>query len=564
MALMYRGIWQDSDFGEELCERTGAVFANWASEKWPTLNIPTTPGKTGTAATRRGSNAELEYSASAASDPAGGILAACRHDLVESWEDGSRWHTTLRSWRHQEDSTTLLNWIWVDVEAVGGDVSQIDPVAPGFITDLLNAGGASTVGGDELLPGAAKVSGFRQGDELAEVISRADRTLPLIVINGGEKAHGEAEQHGLKFSEIVDIVRRTTAGIAAVYTVDDAAADGIIAGLGKSHGVWDGAMRIYLPEVDPAAPGNAWRHRYFTAIRYARSKNVARRTVGRLLGPVSAVRRPPSSYPTVKSLLERRSADGDFEALLSIADADLKEADQTIADLREDVRERDESIDGLSVDLAIAASEQAELLERLEDLDRHVKSLQSQLTSADTFYMDGGFQQTMPATVDSPSEAAEFAKRFLSDRLVIPAAALRDLDDLDAAPTAVAWGQTAWKGFRALHAYAQDRASGWASGGFWEWCERSQNSRAWPASAKKLAMSESESVNNSRRLRTLREFPVDSELDPSGKLYMQAHLKIAEGGGNLAPRIYFFCDDERCRVHIGFFGPHRLLPNTRS
>lgn len=564
MALVYRGIWQDSGYGDELCEKTADVFASWVAGKWPTLAIPAGSGMTGGAGTRWGKSADLEYTAASASQPEAGIVDACRNDLVESWEDGSRWHTTLRAWRHTDDDTSVSNWIWVDVEAVGGDASQLDPVAPGFVDDLLNAGGAASVDGDKLLPAESNVCGFQRGDELAELISRADRTLPIIVINDNAKVRGEAQQHGVDFPDIVDTVRRTTAGIAAVYTVDNSAADGMIAGLGRSHGVWDGAMRIYLPEVDPATPGNAWRHRYFTAIRYARSRNVARRAVGRLLGPVSAVRRPPPSYPIVKTLLERGAIEGDFEALLAMADADLKEADQTIADLREVVRQRDESMDGLALDLAIAAEEQADLVERLAELDRHVKSLQSQLTLADDFYSSGGVERPIPTTVNSSSEAAELAVALLADRLVIPQAALRDLEDLDAAPTAVAWGQTAWKGLRALHAYAEDRAKGWANGGFWEWCQTSGNIRAWPATDKKLAMSESESVNKSRRLRALREFPVSTDVDSSGRLYMQAHLKIAEGGGNLAPRIYFHCDDGRGLVHVGFFGPHRLLPNTKS
>jgi hypothetical protein len=47
---------------------------------------------------------------------------------------------------------------------------------------------------------------------------------------------------------------------------------------------------------------------------------------------------------------------------------------------------------------------------------------------------------------------------------------------------------------------------------------------------------------------------------------MLAHLKIAEGGGPLAPRVYFH-DDTRGptgRVHIGFIGPHKYMENTRT
>jgi hypothetical protein len=45
---------------------------------------------------------------------------------------------------------------------------------------------------------------------------------------------------------------------------------------------------------------------------------------------------------------------------------------------------------------------------------------------------------------------------------------------------------------------------------------------------------------------------------------MPAHLKIAEGGGMLAPRLYFH-DDTRGptgKVHVGYIGPHEHMPNA--
>jgi hypothetical protein len=47
---------------------------------------------------------------------------------------------------------------------------------------------------------------------------------------------------------------------------------------------------------------------------------------------------------------------------------------------------------------------------------------------------------------------------------------------------------------------------------------------------------------------------------------MLSHIKVAEGGGPLAPRIYFY-DDTRGPtgiIHVGFFGPHRHMPNKST
>jgi hypothetical protein len=45
---------------------------------------------------------------------------------------------------------------------------------------------------------------------------------------------------------------------------------------------------------------------------------------------------------------------------------------------------------------------------------------------------------------------------------------------------------------------------------------------------------------------------------------MVAHLTVAEGGGAQIPRIYFLDDTKGVtgKVHIGFFGPHRFVPNA--
>ena len=55
-------------------------------------------------------------------------------------------------------------------------------------------------------------------------------------------------------------------------------------------------------------------------------------------------------------------------------------------------------------------------------------------------------------------------------------------------------------------------------------------------------------------------------VDASGAVTMLSHLKIAEGGGDLAPRIYFYDDTggSTGKVHVGFVGPHYLMPNTKS
>jgi hypothetical protein len=142
---------------------------------------------------------------------------------------------------------------------------------------------------------------------------------------------------------------------------------------------------------------------------------------------------------------------------------------------------------------------------------------------------------------------------------VIPDSAPVALSELDAANESQGWARSAWRGLRALDAYATEAE---IYNGFWDWCERSGRG-LWPANDRKLALSESEFVMNSRELREKRRFQIDSRVDPSGTILMYAHLKVSEGGGQNIPRIYFHDDTKGVtgKVHVGFFGPHRFVPN---
>ena len=49
-------------------------------------------------------------------------------------------------------------------------------------------------------------------------------------------------------------------------------------------------------------------------------------------------------------------------------------------------------------------------------------------------------------------------------------------------------------------------------------------------------MTESTTVRNNSTLSDKRVLPIATDVDSSGRVLMLAHLKIAEGGGDLAPR----------------------------
>jgi hypothetical protein len=73
-------------------------------------------------------------------------------------------------------------------------------------------------------------------------------------------------------------------------------------------------------------------------------------------------------------------------------------------------------------------------------------------------------------------------------------------------------------------------------------------------------MRESDAVANNGKLRGERTLPVPKTVDPKGRVFMQAHLKIG-GGNTIAPRLHFHEDGLRSgKVYVGYLGPH--LRNT--
>jgi hypothetical protein len=63
-----------------------------------------------------------------------------------------------------------------------------------------------------------------------------------------------------------------------------------------------------------------------------------------------------------------------------------------------------------------------------------------------------------------------------------------------------------------------------------------------------------------------RIFEIDQRVSDDGRILMQAHCKIAEGGGALSPRLYFHDDTDgpTGMIHVGFVGPHKYVRNAST
>lgn len=135
---------------------------------------------------------------------------------------------------------------------------------------------------------------------------------------------------------------------------------------------------------------------------------------------------------------------------------------------------------------------------------------------------------------------------------------LEPLADADPLGT---WAGKTWRALRALNDYAKLKVDGKFSGGVHQYCSNTpQGCVGW--SATNHAPRESDTVANNPAFRLTRMFAVPTSVDPSGKVYMEAHFKIATAG-SLSPRLHYWDDTAREGfIYVGYIGPH--LPNTRT
>lgn len=513
MSLIYRAIWQDDP--ERVHERALDAFAWWVRKRhdgeWTFEGDAPESFGTATTLVKSGSGDE------------GSIQRCTLHD-----DDGTtRRSTTLITTRPVEGPAS----VWVDRERVSRrSFASFSVQAPALSTRLIATGTEPHRGPVPLGVKPRALQPDRIPD-LVTLLTNPGRDLPVVVY----AATPEVDPKSVLTAGIH--AARVLAGSAAVYLISVVGRVNLTELLGDELTTPPGAVRVYLPGVARDEPMPS-RHRILDAERVRRDAVAVPHTIIQLLAPAFAARRAPEEYPTLRRLLE-----ADTDALITERD----ELSSRVADLEDQ--------------LSTAESDALELVADLEAAEARINLLQAAL--ADVRSVRHGPATTAPPPppdVDGLVAAARAAQRYLTG-VVLPDVACRDLAELDRSIEAGAWGRTAWRGLLALDAFARDDEF---QPGFWEWCRANRSPFAWPATSKKTAMRESETVMANESLRRTRVLPVDERVDPSGHIEMQAHLKIAEGGNHLIPRIYFHDDRHGAthKVHIGFFGPHRYVPNT--
>lgn len=535
MSVLYRALWSDESQKDPggFIDEARAKFTAWAMEDPEAEPLP--DGTAEVSLPQDRARVIGIRTVDGDEDMSGGGLECVARDTTGGATGATVWTTAMRV---GADEKAIHVWIENQVET--DDVAlRVKVGRPRMVDDLLSIPGKPHLAGSGLFIDVQLITAD-QVPVLIEHLQSASRSLPVIVCSepGGE--------HDGRWQIRADRIARRAGGVATVFTLDSDAVTAFRRGIGPLA-IWGGGVRTYMP--GPVSdPSDGWRHRYILGhLMASREDSMIDRIV----------------YGVAQASTRRRVPDVFQRFATSSPSADTGRAAQVVSEV-EMARERASWEAVFDEQVAETNEAERELNQKLGHLDRIRSSLEEQGLHHlfwGTLHETG---EDVPDEVQDTSEAVMAAQMYLTDRVVVPDDAPRDLDGIDTCPQAYSWGNKAWRGFRALAAYAEARTSGF-QGGFWGWC-REGGPFAWPANSKHLSMTESETVQNNEKLSRCRVLPISTDVDPGGAVTMLSHLKIAEGGGDLAPRIYFYDDTggNTGKVHVGFVGPHHLMPNTKS
>ena len=278
--LIYRAMWRDPSGGEVAVKCRRQVVDWLAKKSYNAMVIQDTDFSAN-------ESYETKWGAVRAAFTDESLPGVRRLRLVEEFElNEARFTTTLRTWPTDPLELEGPWWIWVDVDAVGPTVDRISVKVPGLVR-LLHPN-------FDAISRLERIAGAAGGRDVAAQLLDRDRRYAIVVVTDED---GESStEPSLELIDALSKVAHDMTGIARIYTADAEAANQLANVVGYNYRIEPGQLRIYLPNINRADPGDRSRHRFMWSYRFRTRPRNAVREISQVVSQYSSTQRPPATW----------------------------------------------------------------------------------------------------------------------------------------------------------------------------------------------------------------------------------------------------------------------------
>ncbi|MFC6597791.1 hypothetical protein [Kitasatospora paranensis] len=366
-------------------------------------------------------------------------------------------------------------------------------------------------------------------------------------------------------SDQVRPLLRQVTGLASVHVLSPTALPLFNVAM-EYHKVYGGAVRTYLPEVDPASRADAARHQVLARHRMEEDGRRAAALLAREPRLLAADRVPPPPLAAVPDLVlppeARRPARA--ERAPEVRGPDVRRSDAQRRAGQRTSRSGGRLCTGLAVPAHLTSGAPTSGLSAAGVRAEHPARPEPLPGAAEmTAPAEAEFARLAALHADKyavPDSFGELVGRFAEFPLLQFTGDEKETLALDDRPDGSGWARLTWDGLTALQEYAAAAVRGQAGGDFKQWCEHTPpGCHHFPP--RKAVRWESRTVESHTKWKRERMLPVPPSVDSSRRAFMGAHLRI--GGGSTAPRLHYLDDCSGSgRIYVGYIGHH--LTNTRT
>lgn len=298
-----------------------------------------------------------------------GVRSLTLFELSEITKDGRKYVTMVSI---TVGSKKVFVFVTMEVGSVTMLIAPVeaDAKCPRVVRDLFAQFG-NWFHGASLLRQLTPVAGFEAGASLGQEIQDVYRTIPIVVVS---RPKGR-----LALPRLDELIAHDLAGLANVYSADEAASWALTDTLRKPLSTYGGALRIYWPRF--SLNDDPFRHQLWTATRLQGIEPDLQKAVDRIRRQVRTIIMKASAASVVRPVeidqIRTAAARSEFAALQARASEleQLKARASSLEEFKEIADSYATDNDKLRQDLATRDSELERIQNEIQRLESNNQAL---------------------------------------------------------------------------------------------------------------------------------------------------------------------------------------------